>query len=89
MQVPKELKVKYLFRKQEDIKNLRFQIEQGDYSFALKVGHQIKGNAVTFGVPQMASIGFEIEKAAQKKDHERLKILIQKMEVIVNSTQYL
>lgn len=88
MQIPKELKVKYLFRRLEDIKNLRFQISQGDYSFALKVGHQIKGNAVTFGVPQMASIGFELEKAAQKRDQEKLKILIKKMETIVNSTPY-
>jgi HPt (histidine-containing phosphotransfer) domain-containing protein len=89
MQVPREMKIKYLSRRLEDIHNLRLRMDLGDYSFALKVGHQIKGNAVTFGVPQIASIGHELEKAAQKKDPEKLKILIKKMEALVYSAQSL
>ncbi len=85
MQVPHELKVKYLSRRMEDIQKLRLTLEQDDYSYALKVGHQVKGNAVTFDFPQIAFIGDEMEKAAKKKDKERVKLLIQKMESVLQT----
>jgi hypothetical protein len=87
MQVPPELKIKYLSRRKQDIERLRASLEQGDYSFAMKLGHQVKGNAVTFDVPQIAYIGVEMEKAALKQDKEKVKILIQKMESALNSVQ--
>jgi HPt (histidine-containing phosphotransfer) domain-containing protein len=85
MQVPVELKIKYLKRRIQDIENLRCSLEQDDYSLAMKLGHQVKGNAVTFEFPQMAYIGVEIESAAKRRDKERVKILIQKMEKAITS----
>lgn len=87
MQVPVELKIKYLSRRMQDIEKLRHSLDVDDYSFAQKVGHQVKGNAMTFDVPQIASIGFEMEKAAQVKDKETVKLLIQRMESIIVSVQ--
>lgn len=87
MKVPVELKIKYLRRRIEDIQRLRAYIDSDDYSFAQKVGHQVKGNAVTFDIPQIASIGHEMEKAAQVKDKETVKLLIQKMESVVQNAQ--
>ncbi len=87
MKVPVELKIKYLSRRIQDIERLRSTLEQGDYSFAQKLGHQVKGNAVTFDVPQIAQIGHEMERAALKRDKEKVKILIQKMETVIQSVQ--
>ncbi len=87
MQVPVELKIKYLSRRFQDIERLRLSLEQDDYSLAQKLGHQVKGNAVTFDFPQIAFIGVEMEKAAQRKDKEKVKILIQKMESVLQSAQ--
>jgi HPt (histidine-containing phosphotransfer) domain-containing protein len=87
MQVPVELKIKYLSRRMHDIRLLRASLENDDYSFALKLGHQVKGNAVTFDVPQIAFLGLEMEQAAQRKDKEEVKILIQKMESALTSIQ--
>lgn len=87
MQVPVELKIKYLSRRIQDIEKLRLSLEQDDYSFAQKLGHQVKGNAVTFDVPQIAYIGLEMEKAAQSKDKEKVKLLIQKMESEIQTVQ--
>ena len=87
MQVPVELKIKYLSRRMQDIKRLKTSLEMDDYSFVQKVGHQVKGNAVTFDVPQIAPIGSEMEKAAQVKDKETVKILIQQMESIIQTAQ--
>ncbi len=87
MQVPAELKIRYLDRRLQDIERLRATLEQDDYSFAQKLGHQVKGNAVTFEVPQIAGIGLEMEIAALKKDKEKVKILIQKMESVLQTVQ--
>lgn len=87
MQVPAELKIRYLDRRLQDIERLRATLEQDDYSFALKLGHQVKGNAVTFEVPQIAGIGLEMEIAALKKDKEKVKILMQKMENALTAVQ--
>lgn len=87
MKLPIELKKKYLDRRLADVKLLQFTLEQGDFSHALRVGHQVKGNAVTFEVPKLAPIGNEIESAAKRRDVERLKILIKKMEIEVLGVQ--
>jgi len=87
MKIPIDLKIKYLNRRLDDVKKLRLNIDTNDYSFAIKIGHQIKGNAVTFEIPQIASIGSEIEKAAQGRDREKLIILIQKMESLIFKVQ--
>lgn len=87
MKLPIELKKKYLDRRLEDIKLLRLTLDQGDFSHALRVGHQVKGNAVTFEVPRLAPIGNEMETAAKRRDLEKLRILIQRMEVELMGVQ--
>lgn len=87
MQVPVELKIKYLSRRIQDIEKLKSSLERDDYSVAVKLGHQVKGNAVTFDVPQMAHVGLEMEKAANRKDKERVKLLTAKMELMIHSAQ--
>ena len=87
MQVQVELKIKYLKRRIQDIEDLRSSLEMDDYSVAMKLGHQVKGNAVTFEFPQMAHIGLEIESAAKRKDKERVKILAEKMESVIHSVK--
>lgn len=87
MRVPVELKIKYLNRKILDLKRLKTLLEEGDYSFAIKVGHQMKGNGVTFDVPQIASLGRELQMAAQTKDKETVKVLIQKVETEIYFAQ--
>lgn len=89
MQVPVELKIKYLSRRMQDIERLKASLEKDDYTFAQKVGHQVKGNALTFDVPQIATIGYEMEKAAQIRDKEKVEVLIQKMESMIQSAQSL
>lgn len=84
MKVPTELKIKYLNRRIQDLQRLCLSLDQDDYSEAIKLGHQVKGNAVTFEFPQMAFIGMEIERAAKKKDKQKVKILAEKMEEAIS-----
>lgn len=68
MQVPVELKRKYLDRRIQDIDHLISSLEENDFAPAVKLGHQVKGNAVTFDFPQIAPLGIEIENAAKNQD---------------------
>jgi len=89
IKIPVELKIRYLDRRMTDLALLKVLMEREDYSFAQRVGHQIKGNAVTFDVPQMAQVGHDLETAAVKRDKEKIKILIQKMEGLIQKAQSL
>lgn len=87
MQVPAELKLKYLNRRIQEIELLREALERNDFSVALKLGHQVKGNAETFEFPQMAHLGVEIESAAKSQDKETVKLLAHKMETAITNAQ--
>lgn len=87
MQVPVELKVKYLDRKVQDIQLLITSLEKDDFAPALKLGHQVKGNAETFDFPQMAPIGIQIEAAAKNHDKESLRRLIDQMAQLISEAR--
>lgn len=87
MQVPVELKIKYLSRRLQEIESLRAALEVDDFSVALKLGHQVKGNAQTFEFPQMTDMGVEIEKAARARDKEVVQQLVEKMEIAIANAQ--
>ncbi len=85
MQVPLELKQKYISRRLQDVEKLRSSLESDDFTLALKFGHQVKGNASTFEFPELVSIGSDIEEAAQIHDKEKLRALILQLEVYIHS----
>jgi HPt (histidine-containing phosphotransfer) domain-containing protein len=87
MHVPVELKIKYLQRRTQDIEKLRALMEKNEFSEASKLGHQVKGNAITFEFPQMAGLGIEIEKAAKLEDRFHLSRLLDEMESMIRSAQ--
>ncbi len=80
MIIPVELKRKYLSRRIQDLVRLREALAKDDFSPALKLGHQVKGNAQTFEFPQMEILGIELEHAARRKDKEQLMGLVARME---------
>jgi HPt (histidine-containing phosphotransfer) domain-containing protein len=87
MQVPLELKLNYLSRRVQDLQDLRESLEKNDFSIALKLGHQVKGNASTFEFPQMAHLGIQMEQAAKLEDKASLNQLATKMETAINNAQ--
>lgn len=87
MQVPLELKLNYLARRIQDLQDLRASLEQDDFSVALKLGHQVKGNASTFEFPQMTHLGLQMEEAARSRDKDSLGHLASKMETAITNAQ--
>lgn len=65
MHVPGEMLTRYFERRKRDLHECIEHLKSGDLNFIEKVGHQLKGNGVTFGFPELSEIGGELETAAR------------------------
>lgn len=61
---------KYVQRRGEDLTACKQALENRDFSVIENVGHKMKGNGLTFGYPELADIGRDMENAATNKDWE-------------------
>ncbi len=78
MFVPEEMLNRYFDRRKRDLEECVKHLREGKLNFIEKVGHQLKGNAVTFGYPELSEIGKELEVAAQEGSLEELNVVIEK-----------
>lgn len=85
--VPHEMKVVYIQRRKSDLVECNKALEAGDFSFLEKVGHQVKGNAQSFGFDQLSPIGIELEDAAKSKDLNRAKLIVKEFSKAVDAIQ--
>lgn len=85
MLVPVEARQKYLERRRQDIIASREALSKQDFNFLERLGHQIKGNAVTFGFDELTGIAAAIEQAAKAKNTNQLQELVDKFESAVTN----
>lgn len=83
MEVPLESRLKYLKRRKEEIKKIK-EAAEPDWDFLKKVGHQIKGNAVTFLFPDLTKAGERLELAALSQDIAQVKEACRDLEILVD-----
>lgn len=87
MDIPIELKSRYLKRRLDELRLLDNSLEEDDFSVALNLGHQVKGNAETFQLPDIGRIGSKIELAAKNKNKEEVRILVMEMRNFIEQVQ--
>lgn len=80
IQIPQDAINKYIERRFQDLDGCRKAIASGDYSFIERVGHQIKGNALTFGFDELAPIGADMESFAGEKNIKEIMTAVDKFE---------
>ena len=85
MQVPIEARLKYLDRRKQDIVACQEALAKQDYNFLERIGHQIKGNAVTFGFDEFTNIAVALETAAKAKDLNLITELVGKFTTAVQN----
>jgi HPt (histidine-containing phosphotransfer) domain-containing protein len=71
--IPFEARQLYITRRQNDFNECLKAIETDDLSFFKKIGHQIKGNATTFGFEELSPIAIAMEQAAMQNDKAKLR----------------
>ena len=79
MEISVELKTKYLSRRDKDLEDCLAALQFRDLALLERVGHQMKGNALTFGFAPLAEIGEAMETAARAADWSELQDRVTKM----------
>ncbi|MBL7543346.1 MAG: Hpt domain-containing protein [Bdellovibrionaceae bacterium] len=75
-QIPHEMKIVYIQRRIADLAECNKAIESGDFSFLEKIGHQVKGNAQSFGFDALSPLGIALETAAKSRDIPTLRKVV-------------
>ncbi len=81
--IPEEMKAKYIERRKQDYDDCIAAFDKSDYEVFLRIGHQLKGNASSFGFDDLGMIATEIEHGAQLKDLSALKISLKKFDAFL------
>ena len=66
--LPIEAKVKYINRRIKDLSDCKIAFAKYDFTKLIYIGHQIKGNAQTFGFKKLGLIAADLEKHALDKN---------------------
>ena len=82
--IPEEEKNKYIERRKKDLANCRLALTALDFKCFATVGHQMKGNAVTFGFDELATIGVDMEKMALSKDVQKLAEILNRFDAYLD-----
>jgi len=64
MEISLELKKQYIARREKDLEDFVVAIDQKNAAYFIRVGHQLKGNALTYGFPELGLLGAKLEDAA-------------------------
>ena len=78
--IPNEMKIKYIERRKQDYADCLIALDKNDFETFLRIGHQLKGNAASFGFDDLGLIATEIENAAKVRDRARIQTLLVKFE---------
>lgn len=69
--IPEEARLKYIERRKKDIESLRSALSQRTFDEFKRIGHQLKGNAASFGYMDLEKVAIQLEVAGEKQDsHE-------------------
>ncbi|MDP9002085.1 MAG: response regulator [Myxococcota bacterium] len=63
---------KFLSHRERDVILIREALEQGDFEPISRIGHNMRGNGVSYGFPELSAIGQTIEAAATAKNGPRV-----------------
>jgi HPt (histidine-containing phosphotransfer) domain-containing protein len=84
MEVPPEILSRYMERRKRDLEVCLVSLEFENFNELEKVGHQLKGNGVTFGHNDLSLIGNKLEEAAARKNIAELEVALKDFSHWVN-----
>lgn len=59
---------KYIERRSLDLQKCQEGLASQDLSILERIGHNLKGNGLSFGFPELSQLGRELEKSAKEAD---------------------
>ncbi len=85
--IPPEMRLKYLERRKADFESCQKAIIENNFEVLKRVGHQIKGNASTFGYDDLSKIAIELEQCAEHQEIDKLKSIMEQFANFLSRTQ--
>ncbi|MEW6730646.1 MAG: Hpt domain-containing protein [Acidobacteriota bacterium] len=82
-----ELIPSFLETRHQDIQTLLSALDQNDYGTVRFLGHLMKGDGGSFGFPPISEIGCLLEEAANNKNREEIRILVQTLNIYIAQVQ--
>ena len=66
--IPLEARLKYIERRKKDVESLRAALSSRTFDEFKRIGHQLKGNAASFGYMDLEKVAIQLEQAGEKQD---------------------
>ncbi len=67
-QVLRDFAERFVTARREEVERIPVWLAEGQYALIARTGHQIKGTAPTFGLPEIGVVGARLEAAAKAED---------------------
>jgi len=74
----------YIKNREEDVINMRSELDEGNFDNVRIAGHSMKGSGGSYGFSEISQIGADIEIAANANDGEKIKSLITQLETYLS-----
>lgn len=78
--IDQEARTKYKLRRKQDLDRCREFLSQGDFPGLETIGHNLKGNGISFGYPELSQLGERLEYSAKEANFEEAQKLIESFE---------
>ena len=75
----------YLQNRHNELSELKNLIIKLEYKQIERIGHRLKGNALSYGFPKLSEYGAQLETAAKALDQELIHTIIEKIESFLST----
>ena len=75
--LPEDLRRRYLARRHQDALDCSSRLMNMDWAYFERLGHQLKGNAPSFGYDELREIALRIEAFAKRRDVGNLEATLE------------
>jgi HPt (histidine-containing phosphotransfer) domain-containing protein len=66
--IPEDARIRYIERRKKDIETLRSALSSHEFDEFKRIGHQLKGNAASFGYSDLEKVAVQMEVAGEHRD---------------------
>jgi HPt (histidine-containing phosphotransfer) domain-containing protein len=87
--IDNEAREKYKDRRKLDLIHCRESLKSRNYDVIQTIGHNLKGNGISFGFPELSTLGEEMENSAKESNSFELEDLINRFEQWVTAQERL
>ena len=77
--IPAELRKKYIDRRTKDEVMLTEALAAGNFEPFKVLGHQLKGNALSYGYPELGELGVKMESAGDEKNSASAQFCVEEL----------